>query len=82
VAVWFPRAVAKLPVCVHVRDAGSYSSADAVTSPPDSLSSKLPIENKKPPATSTWPDGRRVAVCCQRGEFIEPVADQVPVIGS
>src|SRR6266550_1814719 len=64
------RAVPRLPVAVHVPLAGSYSSALLKTRP------------LFPPATSTLPLGRSVAVCWARAVPRLPVAVHVPVAGS
>ena len=35
----------------------------------------------KPPSTSTFPFGNKVATCCWRLVFMEPVGEQFPVAG-
>jgi hypothetical protein len=59
-----------LPVVVHLREAGSYSSAESVAL-------GLP-----PPATNTRPFPRRVALACSRAVPIGVARDQRPRIGS
>ena len=41
-----------------------------------------PFRRLRASTTSTWPDGRREAVCPERAEFMDPVAEKVPVAGS
>jgi hypothetical protein len=60
-----------LPVAAHVPVDGSYNSA--------LLKVILP---SVPPDTSTWPDGRSVAVLKMRAVWRLPVAVHVPVAGS
>ncbi len=69
------------PVRVQVPVAGLYSSALCwlCSKLPESQPYPLPLQ--PPPATSTWPPRRRVAVCPDRALVMEPVADQVPVLG-
>src|SRR5438132_3464534 len=63
-----------LPVKLHVPVVGSYNSADCQ----DSVSMLL----EPPPATSTRPSSRSVAVCPTRPEFGLAVCVHVPVAGS
>ena len=54
---------------------GSYSSAET-------RGMTEPAELTLPPATRTWPVGRRMAVWLSRAVAIPPVSLQVPVLGS
>src|SRR5437764_163130 len=70
VAVWPMRAVAMLPVTVHVPLAGSYSSA--------LLSGQAVLV--QPPATRTFPLGSKVAVCRVRAVVRLLVTVHVPAV--
>src|SRR5262249_10657172 len=72
VAVWPDRAAASDPAAVHAPLEGSYSSAlaSAAAEPPDTWI---------PPATSTRPSPRTVAVCCSRAAVNAFAAVQLPV---
>src|SRR5262245_36795996 len=67
-----------LPVDDHVPVAGSYSSAD-VRNTSGGPSGAVVLS---PPATSTLPSARSVAVCPKRGTDLLPVTDQVRLGGS
>ena len=71
--MWLLRAVAIDPVAVHDPEPGSYSSEEDSGEPPAVL---------EPPATSTLPFGRSVAVGMSRPVASEPVVVQVPAAGS
>jgi hypothetical protein len=72
VAPW--RAVFIEPVVVHNPVSGSYISAEERVTEPSTI---VP-----PPATRTFPFGRRVAKVKWRAVPIEPVSDHNPVAGS
>src|SRR5689334_12444847 len=69
------------PVAVKVPAAGSYVSAVCIVGStvwPVVIRSELVV----PPTTSTLPSASGVAVCHSRGIVMEPVALNVPVVGS
>ena len=69
--MWAPRPMLMSPVAGPLRSAGSYSSA---------LGTRFlaAAGDRKPPATSTWPDGRSVAVWRAGLCSSDPVAGPAP----
>ena len=68
-----------IPVGVHDSVRGSYSSAEASSGVPPYFVNPLQL---CPPATSTLPSGRSVAVCPPRASIMVPVAVHDSVRGS
>ena len=75
VAVWFWRPLIIDPVALNFPVAGSYSYAEL------GMLALAPVM-LDPPATSTRPSGRSVAVSPSRGVDIDPVELNFPVVGS